>query len=126
MTKKDTQTQTLPDNFTADEMNEPIGISELLAQTGALSEMVKAELLKDETFFIIAMNPFESRFEGQGHAYHCICKETLDGDYFRTVLGGTAIVRHLDAICEMGLTNPIRVTLKFIDGGKYGGYYTLE
>lgn len=99
---------------------------ELLADNPLYSDLVKAEMLVGETFYIIGFSSFESQFEGQGRVYHVLCDETLKGDYFRTVLGGKAIVPVLDEIAKLGTANPIKVTLGHVDGGRFGGYYIFE
>lgn len=126
MTDKDEIPEEFTPDFTADKQSEPKTLKELMADNPLFSDLIKAEALVGETFYIIGFSSFESQFEGQGEVYHVLCDETLKGDYFRTVLGGRAIVPILAEIAKLGLTNPIKVTLGFVDGGKYGGYYTLE
>lgn len=126
MANTDHEQEVVEYEFRANPENEPIDIGNILADTGEAAELIPAEKLKGETFYIIRMNRFKSRFQGQEYAFHCICSEIIGDDFFRTVLGGEAVVRHLNLICELGLTNPVRVTLKFLEGGRYGGYYVLE
>lgn len=126
MPKKDNQTDNIQHQFSAKPNNVPINIADILAETGEAAELIPAENLKDKTFHIVRMNRFRSRFEAQDYAYHCVCSEVLGEDFFRTVLGGEAVIKHLNLICELGITNPIRVTLRYVEGGRYGGYYVLE
>ena len=126
MTEEEQIPQNLEPEFTATQGQPAKSLKELMADNPLFSELVKAETLVGETFFIIGFSSFESQYEGQGRVYHVLCDETNKGDFFRTVLGGKAIVPILDAIAEQGITNPVKVTLGFVDGGKYGGYYTIE
>lgn len=116
----------LEPDFTADRQAEPQTLKDVMKDNPLFSELVKAESLKGETFYIIGFSSFESAYEGQELVYHVICDETGKGDYFRTILGGKAIVPILSEIAKQGITTPIKVTLGFVDGGKYGGYYTIE
>ena len=86
---------------------------------------VAASELDGETFYIVALKPFESSYVGQDHAYFAGCVDTK-GDKFTTVLGGMIIVETLDALIDAGLDKPVKVTLIEKKQGKYGRYYVLE
>jgi hypothetical protein len=91
--------------------------------TGTPIEAVK---LVDTTFDILRAKSFESSFEKQDHAWYCIVRPVGQDEVFAVTLGGAAVVEVMDAFAQTGETRPLRVTLRYHEGGKYNGYYSFE
>lgn len=87
---------------------------------------VSAESLIGETFTLVRAKTFLSRFSGQHHCYYVVGCDEKTGELFNTVLGGSAVVDVLDALTRAKRSEPISVTLNWVKGGQYKGYYTLE
>ena len=109
-----------------DETLEPIILKDTLIAAGLLLNQVPAAELDGQTFIIYGMRAFQSSFQGQDHCYYCACKQPESGVRFATVLGGQAVVNMLDMFVRAGLSQPIQVTLKNVQGGQFGHYYVLE
>ena len=103
-----------------------LSLSRVLSEMGISAHRVTAEQLVDRTFTILRAKSFASRFQEGAHAYFCICQLQDGGELFATVLGGQAVVDVLDALFASGLTNPLEVRLREIEGGRFGHYYVLE
>lgn len=87
---------------------------------------ISAKQLVDSTFTIIRARQFESSFKEDSHAYFCVIKPEDSPEIYSVVLGGGAVVEVLDAIIASGFSNPLTVTLRFKEGGKFNGYYFFE
>jgi hypothetical protein len=86
---------------------------------------VKAAELVDQTFIIVSVKQFPSSFPTQDHAYFCGCL-SMEGVKFTTVLGGMTIVEFLDNFTALNEASPLKVTLRHVNQGSFGGYYALE
>ncbi len=104
----------------------PIVWREIMKGLGLAGTPIGAKDLVGSTFTIYRAKQFKSTYSGQEHAWFCIVKVGDDPDPYSTVLGGAAVVEVLDAISKSGLDNPITVTLRFKEGGRYQGYYYFE
>lgn len=104
----------------------PYPLGEILKKYGLSGPRVPASELIDLTFVVLAARPFGSSFDPDRHAYFCVCADKGTGETFTTVLGGWAVVDILDAICNSGFDQPLEVTLRRVEGGRYGRYYALE
>jgi len=105
---------------------QPVRLKDVLEEFAPSGEKVKAESIINQEFMIVRARPFESRYPGQTHAWFVVGKFTKSGKLFNTVLGGAAVVDVLDGWARAARTQPLIVTLRWNEGGKYGGYYTLE
>ena len=103
-----------------------LSLQRVLSEMGISGPRVTAEQLVDQTFTILRAKAFPSAYAEGAHAYFCICQPQGGGDVFTTVLGGQAVVDVLDALFATGLTNPLEVTLRKVEKGRFGRYYILE
>lgn len=117
---------TPPGGIIADTSAPTVDLKDVIEEIAPQGEKVEAKKLVDETFTILRARPFESSFRGQAHAYFVVGELKKDKKLFNTVLGGGAVTDTLDLWARQGMSNPLRVTLRFVKGGKYKGYYTLE
>lgn len=104
----------------------PLVWSEFAKSIGLRGTPISAKDLVGTTFDILRAKQFESSFKDQGHAWYCVVRPAETDELFSVVLGGGAVVEILDAFAKSGMIQPLRVTLGWKDGGKFGGYYTLE
>ena len=103
-----------------------IQLHAVLEELGMAGPATPAEELIGRTFQIRKAKPFQSRFDDEAHAYYCVCVDPATGEKFATVLGGMAVVEILDAYVAAGQKAALEVTLGHVEGGAFGGYYTLE
>jgi len=103
----------------------PVVLSQVLQELGLSGPQRKAEELIDQQFTIVRARAFPSKYEGQDHAYYCVCADK-NGEIFTIVLGGFAVVDVLDALRTAAPDRAYIVTLRFKEGGRYSGYYVLE
>jgi hypothetical protein len=87
---------------------------------------VKAEDLKGKTFIILGAKPFQSAQFPNSNPFFCLCTDDKRSELFTTTLGGEAVTKLLSRYVAAGGTRPLRVTLVWNEGGRYGGYYTLQ
>lgn len=113
-------------HFLPDQNAEPVSMKDVREQAGLPTEQIAAEDLVDRSFLILAAKPFDSSFKAQDHAYYCVIRLDGESKNVATVLGGAAVVETLDVLIRTGLNRPLQVTLRHVQGGKYGGYYTVE
>lgn len=104
----------------------PYPLSEILKKLGLSGPRVPAEQLVGQPFVILAAKTFGSAYDPRRHAYFCVCAYATTGETFTTVLGGWAVVDILDAVANSGFDQPLQVTLRQVEGGRYGRYYVLE
>lgn len=104
----------------------PQTLQSVKEELGIPDVITPAAELVDTTFIIRSAKSFESSFQEGAHAFFCTCAYPETGEVFSTVLGGQAVVDILDAYVASGADNPLSVTLRKNEGGRYGRYYTLE
>jgi hypothetical protein len=112
--------------ITAQSNLEPLDWSQFAKQAGLRGTPIKAEELVNMTFDILRAKQQESSFEGQEVFWFCIVRPVGQDELFETVLGGQAVMEILNAYAKSGIENPLRVTLDFVKGGKYKGYYQFK
>lgn len=105
---------------------EPIDWSQFAKAAGLRGTPIDAQDLVGKTFDILRAKKQESSFEGQDHFWFCIVRPVDTDENYETVLGGGAVIEVLDAYAKSGLNNPLRVTLDFVKGGKFKGYYQFR
>lgn len=110
----------------ADHTLEPLDWAQFAKSVGLRGTPIKAEELVGKVFDILRAKQQESSYEGQEHFWFCIVRPVGQDELFETVLGGGAVMEILDAYAKSGLMNPLRVTLDFIKGGKFKGYYQFK
>lgn len=110
----------------ANQEKAPVVLAEYLQKMGLTGPRVAAQELIDHEFTILRAKPFASAFKEGAHAWFVVCRDALTDEVFTTVLGGAAIVEILDALANAGFDAPLTVTLKWVPGGKFNGYYTIE
>jgi len=86
----------------------------------------KAEVLVGETFTIFGMRKIPSDKPGPGYYYFCNCQDPESKELFTTSLGGQALIDMLDKVLAKQVKNPFTVTLDFVKGGDYDGYYIFR
>ncbi len=87
---------------------------------------VKLETLIDKTFDLIAFRKMESNIVDQEYYYFTLCHDFTDDEMFTVSMGCNQLMELLDRIEEQGIISPVRITLRFLKQGKYGGYYVPE
>ncbi len=112
--------------FAPDPKLKPVLLAGILQEMGLSGPRIPASELVDRTFIITGAKPFESSFKGGEHAWFCVCVDPELGEVFTTVLGGLAVVDIIDALAKAGLSAPLQVTMRQVQGGRYGRYYVLE
>ncbi len=105
---------------------QPIVLADILKQMGLSGPRVPADQLVDTTFTILGAKQFASAFPGSDHAYFVVARSEATEETFTTVLGGQAVIDILDALVLAGFDQPLTVTLRWNEGGKFNGYYSLE
>jgi len=110
----------------ADPNLKPLKLRDILDEVAPMGERKLAEDLIGCEFEIVRARPFVSRFPTQDHAWFVVGATVPNGELFNTVLGGSAVVEILDAWSKTGRSEPLVVTLGWVQGGRYGGYYVLE
>jgi len=86
----------------------------------------KAEVLVGETFTIFGMRKVPSDKPGPGYYYFCNCQDPKSKELFTTSLGGQALLDLLDKVIVKAVKQPFTVTLDFVKGGDYDGYYIFR
>jgi hypothetical protein len=104
----------------------PVRLSEILQKLGISGPRIAAEALVDHEFTITGCKAFPSAFKEHEHAYFVVAKDARTGEIFTTVLGGMAVTEILDALVAVSFNSPLTVTLRWNEGGRFQGYYTLE
>ena len=115
-----------PLSFVTGTDDEPVVLANVLAEMGLSGPRMKAETIVDATFDIMRARAFPSAYEGQDHAYFVVGRMIETGQMFTVVLGGAAVVDTIDSYVRARRSNPLRVTLRYNEGGRYSGYYVLE
>ena len=110
----------------ADNTQTVVKLAHVLEEMGLSGEQIPAEDLVDTTFIIRRAKPFQSAFNEGDHAYFCVIAVSDTGELKTTVLGGMAVVEVLDAYIDAGAKAPLEVTLRKMEGGRFGHYYSLE
>lgn len=105
---------------------QPITYSQIAQELGLSGPLVSARELIGHTLTIVRAKPFESTYEAQGHAWFCVVHVDGSDDFNTVVLGGGAIKEILDAYSMTSDMRPLQFVLTWVEGGKYGGYYSLE
>lgn len=105
---------------------QPLDWALFAKQAGLRGTPIKAEELVGKTFDIMRAKQQESAYEGQEHFWFCIVRPAGQDELFETVLGGGAVMEILDAYAKSGVKNPLRVTLDFVKGGRFKGYYQFK
>ena len=96
-------------------------------ELGLVGPHMKAGDLVGETFDILSAKPFKSTYEGQDRLpFFCNCRALEDEEHFTTVLGGAQPTEVIQSYIDAGGDRPLRVTLRFVKGGAYKGYYVIE
>lgn len=103
-----------------------VPLSDVLDEIAPTGVTIEAKDLVGKTFEIVRARPFESRFPGQDYAYFLVGYIPAEDLLFNTVIGGGACIEILDLWARQGRDEPLAVTLQWIEGGKYRGYYTFE
>jgi len=109
----------------ADVETEPVMLANVLEQMGMSGPRIPAKELVGHTLTIFRAKPFLSSFNDDAQAWFCVCKDHDTNAQITTVLGGGAVVDILGAYAESGQNRPLTVTLQWIEGGRFGGYYQL-
>jgi len=104
----------------------PVKLNDILSEMGISGPRIAAKELVDQTFTIVHAKPFASTYREGAHAWFCVIYLPDDTQPYTTVLGGQAVVDVLDALASAGFENPLIVTLRKVDGGRFGSYYVLE
>lgn len=86
-------------------------------------EHLKTNEIIDQQFILLSMKQYVSNMNEQDYAYHVVGSMVKGKKLFNTTIGGGQPMEVLDAIHKAGILNPIKFTLRWIEGGKYGGYY---
>ena len=109
----------------ADPDAQPVLLAEVLEQMGMSGPRIPAKELIGHTLTIHRAKPFMSSFNEDNQAWFCVCKDHDTNAQITTVLGGGAVVDILEAYAASGQGRPLTVTLQWIEGGRFGGYYQL-
>ena len=104
----------------------PRTLADISEEYGIVAPHQAAKDLIGETFAIQAMRRVESNLGGVGYYYFVLALDPKTGESYTTTLGGQAVVQVLDRLIEKGVTDPVTVTLDFVEQGKYDGYYVLR
>lgn len=115
-----------PSLIATDEDAIPLDWSQFAHEAHLTGTPITAEELTGKTFDILRAKKQESSFEEQDHFWFCVVKPVDQDEYFQVVLGGAAVIEILDAYAAKGGNRPLRVTLDFVKGGKYKGYYQFK
>ncbi len=110
----------------ADPGQAPVVLGDVLKQMGMRGIPISAKELVDQTFVILRAKQFESSFATQDHAWFCLVKLEGSDDLYQTVIGGGAGVEILDAYAQSENSAPLQITLRWNEGGRFGGYYSFE
>jgi len=110
----------------ADMEKKPINLRKEMEKLGLLARHIKAKDLIGESFIIFKAKPFASKFDTANTPYFCHCTDLKHQEVWTTTLGGQAVTEVLKNYIALELGKPIIVTLGFIEGGAYDGYYTIE
>lgn len=113
------------EQIVADPNAAPVSLAEILSQMGMGGRRVQSKELVGRTLDIIRAKPFASSFDESREAWFVVCRDVETGEQLTTVLGGGAVVEILEAYAATGSNKPFRVTLEWVEGGKFGGYYQL-
>lgn len=105
---------------------EPIRWVDVRQQLGLAGETVPAKNLIDSTFDILRAKTYESSYKDNEPVWFCVIKPLDSAEIYTTSIGGGACVEVLNAYANSGKTNPLRVTLRWKEGGKHDGYYFFE
>ena len=105
---------------------EPVSWEKVREEIAPQGVNIETNELVDQKFVILRMKRFLSRFEGQEYAYFVVGYTSKDQELFNTVIGGGQPMEVLDTLKDQGIDQPIEFILRWYDGGRYGGYYTLE
>jgi len=115
-----------PLQYVANTSYEPVSLTKILTEMGLTGPRIPAAQLVDQSFIILRAKPFQSAYDEQAHAWFCVCTDVATGENFTTVLGGQAVVDVIDALAATGFEKPLVVTLRLVQGGRYGRYYVLD
>lgn len=105
---------------------QPLDYKQFMKSAGLAGEPITAEALVGKTFDILRAHKYDSAFEGQDYVWFCIVRVVDETELREVSLGGQTILPIIDAYSKSGMQNPLRVTLQYKQGGKFGGYYFFE
>jgi hypothetical protein len=109
-----------------DRNKDVVELGSILQAMGLNGPRIPADELRDRSFVLLGCKAFQSSFQRDAHAYFCVCSDADTGEVFTTVLGGQACVDVIDALVAQEFDAPLKVTLRWSEGGAFQGYYTLE
>ena len=110
----------------ATEGAEPEAVADLPGMAPFEGEQIKTRELLGRPFLVMKARQMRSTKGKGGHFYAVQAKDEETGELFRTLLGGVAVVKVVDVWLRQSSRRPLRVTLREVEGGEYGHYYTLE
>lgn len=110
----------------ADMNVKPVDLKKEMEKMGLIAQHIKAKQLIGETFIIFKAKPFNSRFDTENEPYFCHCTDVNHTEVWTTTLGGQAITELLKAYIDKGPGKPIKITLGWVEGGAYDGYFVFE
>lgn len=109
-----------------DNVKSPLKLANIRDKELKIPKFIKSKELVDRPFFLLKGRTMESQFPGQPYIWRVLIAMSDTGEIVATIFGQAAVVETLDAIANSDITNRIECTLKYITGGSYGGFYTLE
>ena len=104
----------------------PVDLEKLIREYELGVPHMKAEELVGEKFTIVGLSRVQSDLPGPGYYYFCECVDLEEKEAFTTTLGGQVLLELFDAILEKGVKEPFTVTLDFVKGGQFEGYYIFR
>lgn len=111
--------------FVASE-DKPIVLRDEMEALGLLAPHIQAKELIGQTFIIFKAKTFPGMGDPNRPPYFCHCTDLKKEEVWTVVLGGQAVTEVLTGYIATGLNKPIQVTLGWVEGGAYGGYFVFE
>jgi len=101
-------------------------VSDLPGMAPFEGEQIKTRDLLGRPFLVLKARSMRSTKGKGGHFYAIQGQDEDTLEYFRTLLGGVAVVKVIDVWIKQESRKPLRVTLREVEGGEFGHYYVLE
>jgi len=117
--------ESLPEFAEADGNAAPESVSDMPGMKAFEGEEIKPHDLMGVPFELLAVKRLPSRKSKEGYFYVAQCRHVDTRTLFSTVLGGSAVLRVVNAWLSKGAKRPLRATLNEVEGGEYGHYNVL-
>ncbi len=113
-------------SWRADHPDQVVALHDVMESLGLTGEPIPFRDCLNKKMYIRYIRPFHSRFEDNKLALFVVFGLEGEQGNFQTVIGSGPCMDSLLALVASGVQGVIVATPRWMEGGKYSGYYILE